>query len=767
LKQHLLLIMLLLLAVTLSAQDLYATPNQQTSENFTNSIITNEIAENTSLSVTNPNSTVNETVSNSNSDQPINQRTQTLNSSQNSSNEDSNGTANIQNSSIAAGDGTYNNVHGLWLSVDDVNSVKVEELITAGITDVFVKANRISSPTYQSVLTTIIGKLKGSGIRIHAWVVCFVDNDGKWIDPQGNTTYTVKVAYTETVKVAYTTWSKTWYKKWYKKWTKKWYKVGKVWKYKWSYVWKYYWKYSKISKTQYKYETRTSYREETRYNQSTEYNDALVNSIADMTRNYEIDGIHLDYIRYPGTAYLHSGGTEAITTFVKRVSETVNSIKPKVALSAALMPEGGVNGYYYGQDYEKLSQYLDFLVPMIYKGNYGQDTSWIGRTTEYIVSHSNGKPVISGLQTYESDDNLTALSASEINQDIQSALSNGASGYALFRYGWLDKAFFQNKTTNPGTVTTSFTLKQLSDAAGRVKVFIEANKKLPSYVQISSVQVSMPQFLYLLSAATTQINSGVSAPITLKSVLNPTGSTENMKNGTIYKSEYVDMASRIKSFMDTNGLVPNYVSTSLGKIRYESMIYLYSRVMNYYGTNARLPNYASMKTWTTSSTTTTTTTVVNDPTVPDSLSAYLQVTKNCQVNDDTIVALSCNITSGATSACDKGQRIYLWVRDNLEYSWYYNSQKGALNALSSLSANCCDHSHLIVALCRAAGVPARYVHGTCTFSSGTYGHVWAQIYANGKWYDADATNSRNEFGTIYSWNTTSWTFKGIYAELPF
>ncbi|HNS24818.1 MAG TPA: hypothetical protein PKK85_01965, partial [Methanobacteriaceae archaeon] len=195
LKQHLLLIMLLLLAVTLSAQDLHATPNQQSPENFTNSITNDEITVNTTSSVKILNSTVNETVSNTNSDQPINTSwtSQTLNSSQYSPNEENNSTANIQNSSIAAGDGTYNNVHGIWLSVDDVKNVKVEELITAGITDVFVKANRISNPTYQSVLTTIIGKLQGTGIRIHAWVVCFVDSDGKWVDPQGNNTYTVKV----------------------------------------------------------------------------------------------------------------------------------------------------------------------------------------------------------------------------------------------------------------------------------------------------------------------------------------------------------------------------------------------------------------------------------------------------------------------------------------------------------------------------------------------------------------------------------------------
>ncbi|HMK54437.1 MAG TPA: transglutaminase domain-containing protein [Methanobacteriaceae archaeon] len=759
-KQHLLLIMLLLVTVTLSAPELYATPNQQTSDNISNTTNSTEVAVNSTNTTIIQNSTVNETVSDTINNQTTNNTTDTSNDLQKSTCDDSNQTANIQNSSSAAGDGTYNNVHGIWLSVDDVTNVNVDELVKAGITDVFVKANRITNPTYQSVLTTIIGKLQGTGIRVHAWVVCFLDTEGNWVDPQG-TTYTVKVPYTETVKVAYTTWSKTWYKNWYQKWTKKWYKSGRSWKYKLTSIWTYYWKYGWTSIVQYKYETRTAYREETRYN-STQFNDALVNAIANMTQNYAIDGVQLDYVRYPGTAYKHSGGTETITAFVKRVHDTIKSIKPKVALSAALMPEGSVNGYYYGQDYEQLSQYLDFLVPMIYKGNYRQDTAWIGRTTAYISSHSNGKPVVAGLQTYRSDSDLTPLNASEVNQDIQSALSNGASGFALFRYGWLDKAFYQTQGTNTTPATTSFTLQQISDAAGRVKVYIEENQKLPNYVTLGSLQVSMPQFLYLLTAATSQANSGVFTPIALKSAADPTGPLEDMKNGTIDKSEFVDFANRIKSFMDSNRIAPNYASMSLGKIRYESLIYLYSRVMTYYGANSQLPNYASMKPWNTSSTP-----ADPDPTVPDSLKAYLVATKNCQVNDPSIVALSNSITSGATTAYDKGLRIFNWVRDNLEYSWYYNSQKGAVNALSSRSANCCDHSNLIVALCRAAGVPARYVHGVCTFSSGTFGHVWAQVYANGKWYDADGTSSRNELGVIRNWNTNSWTLKGIYAELPF
>jgi membrane-bound lytic murein transglycosylase len=155
----------------------YATPNQSISENFTNTTNVSEIVENTTNSTTIQNTTtavVNDTVIS----QQENQTSETSNNTLNSSSDNSNQTDTIQNNSAAASDGTYTNVHGIWLNVDDVNNVNVNELLTAGITDVFVKANRISNPTYQSVLTTIINKLQGTEIRIHAWITCFVDANG-------------------------------------------------------------------------------------------------------------------------------------------------------------------------------------------------------------------------------------------------------------------------------------------------------------------------------------------------------------------------------------------------------------------------------------------------------------------------------------------------------------------------------------------------------------------------------------------------------------
>jgi len=150
------------------------------------------------------------------------------------------------------------------------------------------------------------------------------------------------------------------------------------------------------------------------------------------------------------------------------------------------------------------------------------------------------------------------------------------------------------------------------------------------------------------------------------------------------------------------------------------------------------------------------------------VSEYLKVTKNCQVSDPTIVALANKLTNGTNSTYDKASRIFNWVRDNLAYSFYYNTKYGAVNALKGKVGNCVDHAHLVVALSRAAGIPARYAHGDCNFNSGnTYGHVWAQLYVNDKWYSADATSSSNTLGSIKNWNTATASMHGVYSEISF
>ncbi len=142
--------------------------------------------------------------------------------------------------------------------------------------------------------------------------------------------------------------------------------------------------------------------------------------------------------------------------------------------------------------------------------------------------------------------------------------------------------------------SSTLTVNQVAAAASTVKTYYENNKKLPNYVTTASGQVTMPQFLYLLAVGTTQANSGSTAAIPIKSVSSSTSPSGTYKAGNIQKSEFLTIAQSIKSFITTNGRAPNYVTTSLGKISYTSVIYMYSKIMNYYNTNKRLPNYVSM-----------------------------------------------------------------------------------------------------------------------------------------------------------------------------
>lgn len=356
-------------------------------------------------------------------------------------------------------------------------------------------------------------------------------------------------------------------------------------------------------------------------------------------------------------------------------------------------------------------------------------------------------------QPAETEVNINQSTASSVNISTNDSTDTAENLTPDSSDEQLEAAAGTTKTLS----TTTFTLSQIKDAANRVKSYIETSKRLPEYVTIGSSQVQMSDFLKLLTTALLQINSGKSTSITLETVNHAANPTENIKSGTITKAGYLDIAKRVNTFIDANGRLPNYVTSSLGKLRSESLVFMFSRVLSFHQTNNRLPSYVSVTPWVTSTTT--------DMAVPDSLKIYLAATTNCQVNNSQIQALAASITSGKTSSYAKAEALFNWVRDNIDYSFYYNTKNGAVGTLNAKTGNCVATSHLLIALCRAVGIPARYQHGTCKFTSGTYGHVWAQIWVNGVWYNADATSSRNYFGEVNSWTLT--TLKGTYASLPF
>ena len=134
--------------------------------------------------------------------------------------------------------------------------------------------------------------------------------------------------------------------------------------------------------------------------------DYIANICEDITTRYDIDGIHLDYIRYPET-WRGSMQHENITRIVRRVNERVKIHKPWVKMSCSPIGKSGDLSRYRSNGWNAYSRVkqdaqgwlrdglMDQLYPMMYfSGNnfYPFAIDW--------QEQSYGRTIISGLGTY-------------------------------------------------------------------------------------------------------------------------------------------------------------------------------------------------------------------------------------------------------------------------------------------------------------------------------------------------------------------------------
>ena len=617
------------------------------------------------------------------------------------------------------------NGYGYWVFGSDMKKVNLNTLASQGTTDIFLNFYALTAHG-QSAVESWIASANKLGIRVHIWMQAFYDGD--WINPVKN---------------------------------------GSP-------------------------------------------NQAFFNQKIAEAKKYAnlkgVAGVHIDYLRYPGNAHATSGGTAAINSFVKQITQAVRSVNPNLILSCAVMPETTDNKYYYGQDMATISQYMDVVIPMVYRGNYNSETAWIKSTTKWFVDNSKGAKIWSGLQGYVSDENTAKLSPSAIKTDSQSAINGGAAGVIIFRWGVTNFVNFKSLTgylassgpvintasaaatttataTSTATTTTAtssvgtISIKDIIAGASTVKSYYETNKKVPSSVSAGGQTFTTPEFLYLMSQAIYQLgNSNNNDIAIIRGIADPESPFGDTLNEELYKADYLVVAKNLANYIIKNNQAPNYSSSALGDIIYYEVVDTFSRILTFYGNNNQLPNYSMVVYGTTSTSTSTGTSTVsitgsglNEKNTLSDVSAYLKATTNCPITNSAIKSTVNSLISGLTTTKDKAVAIFNYVRDKISYSFYSDTRYGAVNTLSYKTGNCVDQSHLLVAMYRTAGIAARYVHGTCYFTSSgsTYGHVWVQVLVDGVWTCVDPTSSRNSFGVINNWNTKSFTLHSRYASLPF
>ena len=172
----------------------------------------------------------------------------------------------------------------------------------------------------------------------------------------------------------------------------------------------------------------------------------LANICREITRRYNVDGIHLDYIRYPETWNIRVSrdqGRRYITSIVEKIHDAVKQEKPWVKMSCSPVGKYDDLTRYWSHGwnaYTKVCQdaqgwlksgLMDELFPMMYfRGEqfYPFAIDW--------QEQSQGKIVAPGLGIYFLDSKEGNWKIGEVKTEMQH-LRNLRMGYAFFRNKFL------------------------------------------------------------------------------------------------------------------------------------------------------------------------------------------------------------------------------------------------------------------------------------------------------------------------------------------
>jgi transglutaminase-like putative cysteine protease len=94
--------------------------------------------------------------------------------------------------------------------------------------------------------------------------------------------------------------------------------------------------------------------------------------------------------------------------------------------------------------------------------------------------------------------------------------------------------------------------------------------------------------------------------------------------------------------------------------------------------------------------------------------------------DGAISAAAAALTRGEQPSHALAERICSWVHQHMTYEWGITGvQTSAAEAFRLRVGVCQDYSHVMLALCRLAGLPARYVSGHLIGEGGS--HAWVDV----------------------------------------
>ncbi|MCX7011781.1 MAG: transglutaminase-like domain-containing protein [Candidatus Sumerlaeota bacterium] len=126
--------------------------------------------------------------------------------------------------------------------------------------------------------------------------------------------------------------------------------------------------------------------------------------------------------------------------------------------------------------------------------------------------------------------------------------------------------------------------------------------------------------------------------------------------------------------------------------------------------------------------------------VPPDGEAYLKPSPFVQSEDPEIVKAAWDAVGEETDAWKRAKALEKWVNGYVREKDLGVAFASAKETMQTRQGDCTEHATLLVALCRAVGIPARAAEGLVYARSiGGFGyHMWTQVYLD-SWYNLDAT----------------------------
>jgi transglutaminase-like putative cysteine protease len=137
--------------------------------------------------------------------------------------------------------------------------------------------------------------------------------------------------------------------------------------------------------------------------------------------------------------------------------------------------------------------------------------------------------------------------------------------------------------------------------------------------------------------------------------------------------------------------------------------------------------------------------------LPPEVIGYIYPSRYCQ--SDRLVKLAINEFGRLWQGHSRVQAIQDWVRGHVTFtSNTSSSNTSAVDTLIEQVGVCRDFSHLMIALCRAVNIPARFATGTDYGADPVLGppdfHAYVEAYLGDRWYIFDPSGTAVPMGFV-------------------